>query len=104
MINLTSAAETHIRKALLKQGAIGIRFGVKQVGCSGYAYTTEYITEPISAVEQQFAGFSVFIKEEDRKYLTGLTVDFVRKGFQESFQFINPNEKARCGCGESFAV
>lgn len=106
MINLTDAAVSHIRKALNKRGSgIGIRFGVKQVGCSGYAYVTEYIDQPFApSIEQDFDGFTVFVKPEDEKFIAGLVIDYARKGFQESFQFNNPNEKARCGCGESFSV
>ena len=106
VVNLTEAAVFHIQKAIEKRGAgIGIRFGIKKVGCTGYAYVTEYVDQPIApALEQIFEGFTVFIKPEDERFVTGLMIDYTRKGFQEGFQFNNPNEKARCGCGSSFSM
>jgi iron-sulfur cluster assembly protein len=49
-------------------------------------------------------GIKIFVAPEHRVYLHGLTVDYVKKGLNEGFEFINPNEKDRCGCGESFRV
>jgi hypothetical protein len=54
--------------------------------------------------EYAFTGFFVFIDKKSAVYLTGLEVDYVKNGLNEGFEFRNPNEKDRCGCGESFRV
>lgn len=106
MIRLTPAAEQKIKIMLSKRGSgIGIRLGVKTTGCSGLAYILEYV-DKIDANDEQYA-FSSFIVLIDKKssvYLQGLEIDYVKKGLNEGFEFRNPNEKNRCGCGESFNV
>ena len=106
MIQVTEAAAKKIVANLARRGqGLGIRLGVRTTGCSGLAYVLEYIDklnpEDI-AVEQD--GFVVVVDPKSSAYLNGIIVDYVRQGLNEGFEFINPNEKDRCGCGESFRV
>ena len=108
MITLTKDAKTKIEKSIEKRGkGAGIRIGVKTTGCSGLAYTLEFVDEYLPEVGvTNFAqdNFVVLIDNKSLVYLQGLTVDYVRTGLQEGFEFSNPNERDRCGCGESFRV
>lgn len=84
---------------------MGIRIGVKTTGCSGLAYVLEYVDEPDSSdLVFEKTGFSIFVDPKSHVYVDGLTVDYVRNGLNEGFEFKNPNERDRCGCGESFRV
>ena len=83
----------------------GIRIGVKTSGCSGMAYTLEFvddIDENDTVFEQD--GVKVFIDPKSLVYLDGTQVDYTKEGLQEGFKFENPNVKESCGCGESFHV
>lgn len=105
-IALTENAARQIRKSLAKRGrGVGLRVGVKKVGCSGLAYTFDYADE-IGANDALFESHDakLVVGEEAMQYLDGATLDFVREGLKESFRFENPNVKAQCGCGESFTV
>jgi len=106
MITLTDVAKTKITKHLENRGkGNGIRVGVKTTGCSGLAYVLEFVDVPDEhdiVVEQE--GFNVYVDRKSSVYLTGMTVDYQKRGLNEGFEFINPLEKARCGCGESFTV
>jgi iron-sulfur cluster assembly protein len=108
MITITDTATKQIKKSLTKRGkGVGIRLGVRTTGCSGLAYTIEYVdkyeAEPgITNFAQQ--DFVVLVDAKSLAYLDGLTIDWVRNGLNEGFDFINPNERDRCGCGESFRV
>ena len=106
MIQVTEPAAKKIQGMLNRRGSgIGIRLGVRTTGCSGLAYVLEYVDTPQSGDEQfECAGCQIFVDPKSCVYLNGLTVDYVRKGLQEGFEFINPNERDRCGCGESFRV
>ena len=108
MITLTKDAKTKIEKSIENRGkGAGIRIGVKTTGCSGLAYTLEFVDEYLPEVGvTNFAqdNFVVLIDNKSLVYLQGLTVDYVRTGLQEGFEFSNPNERDRCGCGESFRV
>ena len=106
MITITENAADHIRKFLTKRGkGEGIRIGVKTSGCSGMAYTLEFVDE-IQPEDQVFEqdGVKVFIDPKSMVYLDGTQVDFAKEGLQEGFKFENPNAKESCGCGESFHV
>jgi iron-sulfur cluster assembly protein len=108
MITFTEQASTQIKKLLTKRGkGAGIRLGVKTTGCSGLAYTLEYVDEYTAEVGvTNFAqpNFCVLVDAKSQVYLDGMTVDWVRNGLNEGFEFQNPNERDRCGCGESFRV
>lgn len=105
-ITITERAASQINKQLSKRGSgLGLRVGVKASGCSGYAYTLDYADEALdddSVFEQH--GVKVLVPNTALDKLSGLTLDYVREGFNESFKFNNPNVKGTCGCGESFAV
>jgi iron-sulfur cluster assembly protein len=105
-IALTESAARQIRKSLEKRGkGLGLRLGIRKVGCSGLAYTFDYADE-VGANDALFESHDakVVIDRDALPYLDGTTVDFVREGLKESFKFENPNAKAQCGCGESFSV
>ncbi len=105
-ITLTQRAADHIRKFLTKRGkGIGLRIGVRTTGCSGMAYKLEFVDlacEEDMLFEDQ--DVKIFIDPKSMPYLAGIELDFTREGLNEGFKFNNPNEKARCGCGESFTV
>jgi iron-sulfur cluster assembly protein len=95
-----------IKTSLKKRGqGIGIKIGVRTTGCSGLAYVLEYVDEvqPGDDVVVQ-EGFSIIVNKKDQPYLKDMQIDYVRQGLNEGFEFINPNEKDRCGCGESFRI
>lgn len=105
-ITITQQAAEHISRHLQKRGkGLGMRLGVKTTGCSGLAYDFEYVDEAGSndQVVEQF-GVKVFIDPKSLPFLDGTQLDYGREGLNEGFRFSNPNEKAACGCGESFTV
>ena len=108
MITVTDTASKKIKQQLTKRGrGVGIRIGVKTTGCSGLAYVLEYVDKYVAEVGVTNFGHPEFVLLIDAKslvYLNGLTMDWVRNGLNEGFEFLNPNEKDRGGCGESFRV
>lgn len=105
-VTLTDRAARHVQDYLAKRGkGVGLRLGVKTTGCSGLAYKLEFADE-VAPQDQEFEshGVRVFIDPKSLAYLDGTELDFVREGLNEGFKFNNPNEKDRCGCGESFNV
>jgi iron-sulfur cluster assembly protein len=108
MIHITETAAKKVKQQLDKRGkGIGIVIGVKTTGCSGLAYKLEYVDQlPESGSYMSFNNHDVLIvvSQKDLPYVDGLTMEYKRQGLNEGFDFINPNEKARCGCGESFTV
>ena len=107
MITVTDIAKQKITQLLNRRGGAGIRLGVKTTGCSGLAYTIEYVDKyEIEAGVTNFAlnEFAILVDAKSLVYLDGLTIDWVRNVLNEGFDFRNPNERDRCGCGESFRV
>ena len=108
MILLTEKACEKIKTQLQKRGkGVGIQLGVKTTGCSGLAYTMEYVDryeEEVGVTNYAQKDFAVLVDAKSDPYLNGLTMDWVRNGLNEGFDFKNPNERDRCGCGESFRV
>jgi iron-sulfur cluster assembly protein len=105
-ISLTEAAARHVRKYLAKRGkGLGVRLGVRTTGCSGLAYKLEYVDEaqPEDLVFEAH-DVKVIVDPKSLAYIDGTELDFVREGLNEGFRFNNPNERDRCGCGESFRV
>jgi iron-sulfur cluster assembly protein len=105
-VTLTDAAARHVQRYLSRRGkGVGVRLGVKTTGCSGLAYTLEYAdevgTEDVIFEDQ---GVQVLVDPKSLAYIEGTQLDFVREGLNEGFRFNNPNERDRCGCGESFRV
>jgi iron-sulfur cluster assembly protein len=106
MITLTETASKKIVSNLTRRGkGMGIRLGVRTTGCSGLAYVLEYI-DSVNAEDIAYEqdGFVIVVDPKSSAYLDGLEIDYVRQGLNEGFEFINPIEKDRCGCGESFRV
>jgi iron-sulfur cluster assembly protein len=107
MISITDTAKNKIKKLVDAKGYAGIRLGVKTTGCSGLAYVLEYVREYTNepgTINYAQDTFVVLVTQKDDVYLRGTVVDYVRQGLNEGFQFTNPNERDRCGCGESFRV
>ena len=108
MILLTDKACEKVKSQLQKRGkGVGIRLGVRTTGCSGLAYTMEYVDKydaEVGVINYSQKDFVVLVDTKSEVYLKGLTMDWVRNGLNEGFDFKNPNEKDRCGCGESFRV
>ena len=105
-VTLTEAAAKHVQKYLARRGkGVGLRLGVKTSGCSGMAYKLEFAdqVEPDDKVWESF-GVKVLVDEKSLPYPDGTELDYTREGLQEGFKFHNPNEKSRCGCGESFQI
>jgi iron-sulfur cluster assembly protein len=105
-VSLTPAAARHVTKYLAKRGkGVGVRLGVKTTGCSGLAYKLEYVDE-VAPEDMLFEteGIKLMVDPKSMAYLDGTTLDFVREGLNEGFKFNNPNERDKCGCGESFRV
>ena len=105
-VTLTDRAAQHVQRYIAKRGkGVGRRLGVKTTGCSGLAYKLEFADE-IAPEDHTFEtnGVRVLIDPKSLAYLDGTELDFVREGLNEGFKFNNPNEKDRCGCGESFNV
>ena len=105
-VTLTDRAAEHVQRYIQKRGkGVGLRLGVKTTGCSGLAYKLEFADET-RPEDQRFEshGVTVLIDPKSLAYLSGTELDYVREGLNEGFKFNNPNEKDRCGCGESFNV
>ena len=105
-VTLTDRAASHVQRYIEKRGkGVGLRLGVRTTGCSGLAYKLEFADE-IAPEDQVFEanGVRVLIDPKSLAYLDGTELDYVREGLNEGFKFNNPNEKDRCGCGESFNV
>ncbi len=106
MISLSEKAAERVQATLDRRGkGLGIRLGVKTTGCSGMAYMIEFVDEPTKE-DMSFVshGVHVFVDPKSLAYLDGVQVEWVKKGLNEGFDFTNPNERDRCGCGESFRV
>jgi iron-sulfur cluster assembly protein len=108
MITVTDTARKKIKESLERRGkGVGIRLGIRTTGCSGLAYVLEYVDkyEPEAGVvnyaQQEFV---ILVNDKDNVYLDGLEIDYIRNGLNEGFEFNNPNERDRCGCGESFRI
>jgi iron-sulfur cluster assembly protein len=106
-ISITDAAAERVKALLARRGepAAGLRIGVKTKGCSGLSYTVEYADAkgPHDDVVQE-KGVTLFIDPKATMFILGSEVDYVEDKMQSGFVFRNPNEKGRCGCGESFHV
>lgn len=106
MITATELAATKIKQQLEQRGTgVGVKIGVRTTGCSGLAYTLEFVDQ----IDQTYAifdshGVHLYVDPKHVPYLQGLEMDWVKQGLNEGFEFANPQEKDRCGCGESFRI
>ena len=106
-LSVTDSAARRIQALLAKRGkpSLGIRVGVRSRGCSGLTYTLEYADEKGKFDELvEDKGVTILIDSKATMFILGTEMDFVEDKLQSGFTFRNPNEKGRCGCGESFHV
>ncbi len=107
MITLTDAAVARVKMLLENSDdkVLGLRVGISTKGCSGMSYVFEYAKEKQPYEEEiETKGVKVFIDPMATMYLVGAEMDYVEDKLKSGFVFNNPNEKSRCGCGESFSV
>jgi iron-sulfur cluster assembly protein len=105
-LSITPRAAARARELLATQAdAAGIKLAVKPRGCSGWSYSLDFAKEVAPADRTiEVAGVTFVIDSQALPYVDGTEVDFVEDKLGSSFVFNNPNEKGRCGCGESFHV
>jgi iron-sulfur cluster assembly protein len=106
-VKLTSAAEERIAELMARapEGAIGVRLSTPRRGCSGLAYSVDYVTEEDPFDEKIVTpGGTFYIDGASVLYLVGSIMDWSEDDFAAGFVFENPNAKGACGCGESFMV
>jgi iron-sulfur cluster assembly protein len=104
---LTTAAEARVADLMAKAptDAIGVKLSTPRRGCSGLAYSVDYVTQAVPFDERiETPGGTFFIDGGSVLYLVGSTMDWVEDDFTAGFVFANPNAKGACGCGESFTV
>lgn len=106
-VMLTPSAQARVAKLMgeAPEGAIGVKLSTPRRGCSGLAYSVDYISEASPLDEKiETPGGLFFIDSASVLYLIGSTMDWVEDDFTAGFVFNNPNAKGTCGCGESFTV
>ncbi|WP_219894624.1 HesB/IscA family protein [Aquisediminimonas profunda] len=106
-LTLTPAAEARIAALMAKapEGAIGVKLSTPRRGCSGLAYSVDYVSEAAAFDERiETPGGLFFVDGASVLYLIGSTMDWQEDDFTAGFVFNNPNAKGACGCGESFTV
>jgi iron-sulfur cluster assembly protein len=106
-VTLTPAAEARIAALMARApgGAIGVKLSTPRRGCSGLAYSVDYVTEAQPFDEKiETPGGTFYIDGASVLYLVGSTMDWVEDDFASGFVFANPNAKGACGCGESFTI
>jgi iron-sulfur cluster assembly protein len=106
-LNLTPAAQARIAELMAKapEGIIGVKLSTPRRGCSGLAYSVDYVSEAKAFDERiDTPGGTLFVDGGSILYLVGSNMDWVEDEFAAGFVFENPNAKGACGCGESFTV
>jgi iron-sulfur cluster assembly protein len=106
-LTLTASAEARIANLMSEapEGAIGVKLSTPRRGCSGLAYSVDYITSANPLDEKVTTpGGDLYIDGASLLYLIGSRMDWVEDDFAAGFVFQNPNAKGTCGCGESFTV
>ena len=107
MITVTHSAIDQIKKMMTSRSRKphGIKLGINTKGCSGLSYTLEYVDE-VDANDEifEFDSIKIFVDPKSSLFLIGTQMDYVEGELESGFKFVNPNEKGRCGCGESFHV
>ncbi len=106
-VRLTPSAEARVAALMARapDGAIGVKLSTPRRGCSGLAYSVDYVTEAAKFDERiETPAGSFFIDAASVLYLIGSTMDWVEDDFTAGFVFQNPNAKGACGCGESFTI
>jgi iron-sulfur cluster assembly protein len=106
-VNLTDRAEARVAELMAKApaDAIGVKLSTPRRGCSGLAYSVDYVTAANPMDERiETPGGTFFVDGASVLYLIGSTMDWVEDDFTAGFVFQNPNATGSCGCGESFTV
>ena len=106
-ITLTASAEQRIADLMARApaSAVGVKLSTPRRGCSGLAYSVDYVTDANAFDERiETPGGTFFVDGGSILYLVGSTMDWVEDDFAAGFTFNNPNAKGACGCGESFTV
>ena len=106
-LNLTANAEARVAELMAKapEGSIGVKLSTPKRGCSGLAYSVDYVTDAKPFDEKIVTpGGTLYVDGASVLYLVGSTMDWVEDDFAAGFVFENPNAKGACGCGESFTV
>lgn len=106
-LTLTPSAEARIAHLMAKapDGAIGVKLSTPRRGCSGLAYSVDYVTDEVQFDEKiETPGGVFYVDGGSILYLIGSVMDWVEDDFTAGFVFANPNAKGACGCGESFTV
>jgi iron-sulfur cluster assembly protein len=106
-LNLTAGAHARIAALMARapEGSVGVKLSTPRRGCSGLAYSVDYVTEAKPFDERiDTPGGTLFVDGGSVLYLIGSTMDWVEDDFTAGFVFANPNAKGSCGCGESFTV
>jgi iron-sulfur cluster assembly accessory protein len=106
-IRISDAAAQRINDIIAKatKPVVGVRVSVAAKGCSGKSYVVEYAEEARKFEDMvEHNGAKVFIDPKAVMYLLGSLLDYRETKMESGFVFENPNEKGRCGCGESFSV
>lgn len=104
-ITLSEQAVARVQQFLQRDGGVGLRFGVRRTGCSGWAYAVG-IADQVPADDHHFRSgdIDIYVDDNSLAMVAGTHIDFVRQGLNQNFVFANPNVKAECGCGESFTT
>ncbi len=103
VITMTDKAAERVREIVgSREGAHGVRVGIKKGGCAGMEYTVDLVTEPDAKDDHvEHAGAHVWVAPEAALYLLGTEMDFEISKLRTGFVFNNPNQSSACGCGES---
>ncbi len=106
-MTLTETAAERVKALLAGRGkpSAGVRIGIRTKGCSGMSYTLEFADEknPFDEIVED-KGVTILIDPKATMFIIGTEMDYVESKLESGFVFRNPNEKGRCGCGESFHV
>ena len=107
-ITMTAAAQAHVRRQLIREGAEALQLGVKTSGCNGYMYELTYLDPQAETARGDrvfdFDGVRVLVAHGNWPLVRGTEIDYVTEGLNAALRFNNPNASAECGCGESFSV
>ena len=107
IVTLTNAAKKRVKEIIAKaeKEYVGIRIGIGNAGCSGHSYKIDYAENKLDGDEEiSIDNIKIFVDASATMYILGSKIDYIDNGIESGFIFKNPNEKGRCGCGESFSV
>jgi iron-sulfur cluster assembly protein len=104
-ITLSDKAVARVKQFLQRADGVGLRFGVRRTGCSGWAYDVG-IADAVHDDDHHFrcGDIDIYVDDKSLAMVDGTHIDFAQQGLNQSFVFDNPNVKAECGCGESFTT